>query len=248
MASGAKLADADLAARLAHVTESIRVATAQAGAAIDSVTLVAVAKRQPIAALIALYDLGVRDFGENFYQEMQAHAEALAATGRRPRWHFIGALQGNKVARVTQVSHVIHSVDSAACAQAIVAAAARQGLSPAQVPELLLQVRLADDPSRMGVPICDAVACAQAISDTGAPLVGLMGVPPQGQDPRPHFAHLRRLRDALKGAGAAARVEQLSMGMSEDFAAAIAEGATMVRVGSALFGPRPPATRTKKSP
>jgi pyridoxal phosphate enzyme (YggS family) len=204
------------------------------------VTLIAVSKRQPLGRIAELYDLGVRDFGENYVQALSDRAQQLAGTGRHPRWHLIGHLQKNKVAQAARVAPLLHTVDSLPLAQKWARSMADAGVE-AQVP-VLMQVRLvegADAPGRPGVAPEAAQALATALLDVpGVRLVGLMGVPPQDEPCRPHFARLAHLQHEIRQTPAGAELTELSMGMSDDFREAILEGATMVRVGSALFGPR----------
>jgi len=208
------------------------------GAPAPEVTLVAASKRQPIAKLCALYDAGQRHFGENYVQELQLKACALAATGRHPTWHLIGPLQRNKVRAVLGAWAVVQTVDSLALGRKLCASVSA-GLGARGPLPVLMQVRLSTEGRRPGVAEGDALSLAeQLLNLAGLKVLGLMGVPPQGEDPRPHFARLRALSQALQRLPGGAQARELSMGMSEDFRAAILEGATIVRVGSALFGPR----------
>ena len=219
--------------------EAARAERAQAtGRPAPRVTLVAASKRQPIAKLCALYDAGQRHFGENYVQELQRKAQALAATGRRPTWHLIGPLQRNKVRAFRGLGAVLQTVDSLALGHKL-CAAVQQGLSVQRPLPVLMQVRLSAEGRRPGVAEGDALALGQALLQLqGLQVLGLMGVPPEGADPRPFFARLQALSQGLQRLAGGADAQGLSMGMSQDFRAAILEGATIVRVGSALFGPR----------
>jgi pyridoxal phosphate enzyme (YggS family) len=206
-----------------------------------SVTLVAVSKTKPFESIGAALEAGQRDFGENYAQELQEKADAfaqMAALGSAagfasfdagPRWHFLGALQTNKAKVVVGRAALVHTVDRPSLAAALGKRAAALGL----VQRVLLEVNLADEPQKGGVAPADLPALLQAVRALPAlRCEGLMCIPPAGEDARPHFARLRALRDQ-HGAG-----PELSMGMSDDFEAAIEEGATLVRVGTAIFGAR----------
>ena len=191
------------------------------------VTLVAVSKTQPAAAVREAYAAGQRDFGENYAQEWREKADALADLADL-RWHFIGALQTNKVKYLAGRVHAIHTVDRADLAREIAKRFLAKGV-PARV---FLEVNAGGEASKAGCPPADAPALAEAVRALpGLELVGLMTIPPAGEDPRPYFRALRALRDRLG-------LRELSMGMSADWQAAIEEGATVIRVGSAIFGER----------
>ena len=231
-----------IAAGLATVKERIAAAAGAAGRAPSSVLLVAVSKKMPASDIGAALGAGQRDFGENYAQELRDKRALLSAgslvTGARPAWHFIGPLQTNKVKYVAGQVALIHSVDSLALLDEL----ERRGKDEA----CLIQVNLAGESQKRGV----AVAALPALLDHVATLshvrcAGLMTIPPLETTPaanRPLFAALRALRDQ-HAAVARPRVElvHLSMGMSHDFEVAIAEGATIVRVGTAIFGERSPA-------
>ncbi len=193
------------------------------------VTLVAVSKTQPASAIREAYAAGQRDFGENYAQEWREKADALADLTDL-RWHFIGALQTNKVKYLAGRVAYVHTVDRLALAQELSKRFAQQGA----VARVFLEVNVGDEESKEGCAPADAHALAAAVRALPAvELVGLMCIPPAGLDPRQHFKLLRRLRDALG-------VRELSMGMSSDWPVAVEEGATFVRVGTAVFGSRPP--------
>jgi pyridoxal phosphate enzyme (YggS family) len=234
-----------VAANLAAVRERIAAAADRSGRTPESVRLIAVSKTFPAESVRAAIAAGHRDFGENKVQEAIPKIEAIEGAGEQVRWHLIGHLQSNKARKAARPFDVIHSIDSADLLQKI-DAAAREAR---RTPELLIQVDLAGEATKFGAapdalqPIFDAAA-----SLTNARLVGLMVLPPWSEDPeiaRPYFRRLRELRDELGSRGVpAASLRELSMGMSHDFEVAIAEGATMVRVGTAIFGKRtPPAAR-----
>ena len=191
-------------------------------------TLVAVSKGQPAAAIREAWAAGQRHFGENYVQEWREKAQAL---GDLPdlAWHFIGSLQTNKVKYLVGRVALVHTVDRLELAREISKRSAAKGL----VTAVLLEVNVAAEPSKSGCAPADVPALAEAVRALpGLDLRGLMCIPPAEGDPRPHFRALRALRDRLG-------LAELSMGMSGDYPAAIEEGATMVRVGTAIFGERP---------
>ncbi|MBX3704145.1 MAG: YggS family pyridoxal phosphate-dependent enzyme [Steroidobacteraceae bacterium] len=224
---------------LARVRERIARAAREACRDPASVTLIGVAKSQPAASIARAIDDGLADLGENYLQEAEAHARALA--GRPLRWHFIGALQSNKTRPVAERFDWVHTVDRLKIAERLSAQ------RPAQLPPLAvcIQVNLAGEASKAGVQPDQLPALARAVAALPRlALRGLMALPPEETEiarQRHWFRELRRLRDALAQDGLS--LDALSMGMSGDFEAAIAEGATHLRIGSALFGPRPPPVR-----
>jgi pyridoxal phosphate enzyme (YggS family) len=225
----------DIEARVAAVRERVERAARAAGRDPESVRIVAVSKRQPAAAVREAHRLGLRAFGENYAQELVAKAgETSDLDG--VEWHMIGHLQTNKARLVAPVVGTIHSVDSVHVAAELGKRVAKLGRSV----RVLIEVNVAKDDAKTGcspselAEVMDAVRASPALE-----LRGLMTMPPYADDPetaRPFFAGLRALRTLHGGAGA---LPELSMGMSHDLEVAIAEGATMVRVGTALFGERP---------
>lgn len=220
--------------RLAAVRARIAAAAVAAGRAPEEVTLIGVGKSQPATAIRAAAGEGLGDVGENYVQEALEKMQALADLPLT--WHFIGPLQSNKTRPVAERFQWVHSVDRLKVAQRL------SGQRPHYAPPLqvCLQVRLGDEPTKSGVTPRELPALAAAVAELPRlTLRGLMCVPPVETDSarqRHWFAELRRLRDGLAGAGH--RLDVLSMGMSGDFELAIAEGATHVRVGTALFGAR----------
>ena len=200
-----------------------------------AVTLVAVSKAQPPAALRAAFDAGCRDFGESYVQEALPKMEALADL--EASWHFIGRLQANKARDVARRFGWVHGVDRARLAAAL----SRE--RPASLPPLdvCIQVNISEEASKGGVPPGEALALAREVRGLpGLRLRGLMGMARHTGErtaQRAQFALLRRTKEEIDAAGIA--LDTLSMGMSDDFEAAIAEGATMVRIGTAIFGDRP---------
>jgi len=230
-----------IADRLTEVRARIGAAARSAGRDPASVLLVAISKTFPIELVREAYAAGQRDFGENRVQEALDKIEA----GRdlALRWHLVGHLQSNKARRAAQAFATIQSIDSLELLRRVDAAAADAGASP----ELLIQVDLADEATKFGLPPADVPALFDAASRLrAARVVGVMTLPPYPENPedsRPWFTRLRDLRDGWLAAGVpAAMLRELSMGMSGDFEVAIQEGATMVRVGTAIFGRRAPGS------
>jgi PLP dependent protein len=221
-------------ANLSAVREKIAAAARAAGRAPQSVTLVGVTKTQPAAMVVAAHAAGLTDFGENYVQEAVVKIAALPRAG--VAWHFIGQLQTNKTRAVAEHFDWVHTVDRLKLAERLSAQRSYHG-EPLQV---LVQVKLADEPTKGGVAPAELAALTRAVAALPRlRLRGLTCVPPVSDDVRVQrgfFAELRRLRDDLNGDGLA--LDALSMGMSADFEAAILEGATHVRIGTALFGPR----------
>ncbi len=208
------------------MTVAERLAAVRAGLP-AGVTLVAVSKTQPVEAIREAYAAGQRDFGENYAQEWREKADALAGLADL-RWHFIGALQTNKVKYLAGRVAAIHTVDRVELAREISKRFAAKGATA----RVYLEVNVGGEASKSGCAPADAPALAAAVR--GLPsveVVGLMTIPPAEEDPRPHFQALRALRDRLGLAG-------LSMGMSSDWSIAVEEGSTCVRVGTAIFGAR----------
>lgn len=224
-------AASDVPANLAAVKAAIAQAAFADGRDGDAVTLVAVSKTHPPEVVRAAIVAGQRRFGENRVQEAEAKWPALKAAYSDLRLHLIGPLQRNKVRRAIRLFDVIEVVDSVRLAATLAEAMAETG----ERPDLLIQVNTGEEPQKSGVAPLDADGLIRAcIEDFGLPVRGLMCIPPLGEEPALHFALLREIarRNGLKA---------LSMGMSDDYPVAIRFGATMVRVGSAIFGPRPAA-------
>ncbi len=228
--------EAAVSANLAAVRARLDRAADAAGRSPDEIRLVAVSKTFGVAHVEAAAAAGLRDLGENRVQEA---LDKQAATPALPlRWHLVGHLQSNK-ARKAVAFDWIHSVDSPALLGRLDRAAAEAGRSP----QLLVQVDLAGEATRHGAREDEARRIVEAAAECRAVrLRGLMILPPWSDDPeaaRPWFGRLRALRDELQaGAPESVRLDELSMGMSHDFETAIEEGATMIRVGTAIFGRR----------
>ena len=202
-----------------------------------SVTLIGVSKRQPVAALHEAADAGLFEYGENYAQELRDKRREI--TDPRAKWHFIGPVQTNKVKYVIGTA-CIHTVDRDTLLAEINRRAARQDL----IQTVLIQVNIAAEPQKHGAPPADVPALLDRCAGLShVRCHGLMLIPPAGtpEQTRSHFRALRQFRDDLaRTTRPHVELGELSMGMSADFEVAIAEGATMVRVGTAIFGPRPP--------
>ncbi len=214
----------EIARNVAAVTERMARAAVRSGRDPGSVALLAVSKTKPLEDLLAAYAAGVRAFGENRVQEAEAKFPHLPAGVAR---HLIGPLQSNKVNKAARLADVVETVDSEGLAWRLDRAAQQAGRRIA----VFLEVKTGDEPTKTGVSPTDAPALADVVRALPAlDLRGLMTIPPPGET-RPHFVVLRELARSLG-------LPELSMGMSDDFEVAIEEGATLVRVGSALFGTR----------
>lgn len=196
----------------------------------NRITLVAVSKRQPIDAILRVHDLGHQDFGENLAQELATKAEELERRGRKVHWHFIGRLQRNKINKVLPVASVIQSVDSLELAEALHKRAAHPT-------DVLLQVNVGQEEQKGGVvPEQTLHLVEQMRGYANLKLRGLMAIPPVDADPSPYFQTMANLSQRVQQQHP--DVSELSIGMSSDFETAIHYGATMVRVGTAIFGER----------
>lgn len=228
-----------IAARWQRIRAAAAEAALRAGRDPAAITIVAASKTKPVAVLEEALAAGVTDFGENYVQEAEAKIAALAARGVRPRWHMIGHLQRNKAKRAVELFDVVHTVDDAALGRALDRHAAARGV----VLPVLVEVNVGGEASKSGVAPGDAAALLAELGACAALRVdGLMTMPPPGADAeaaRPYFRQTRELLERLRAAAPAnAPLQALSMGMSDDFAVAIEEGATLVRVGRALLGDR----------
>ncbi len=201
------------------------------------VTLVAVSKTKPAADILALYDLGQRDFGENYVQELLQKKPQLP---QDIRWHFIGHLQRNKIKQLAPFVHLIHGVD----APALLQEGEKQGAKCGRVLTVLLQVHIASEETKFGFEVAQVAPLLQSVGAAPLPHVraaGLMGMASNTADAmqvQREFATLAALYAHVKAQDIAPAFQYLSMGMSGDYAAAIAAGSNMVRIGSLLFGAR----------
>ena len=233
-----------IALNLAAVRARLERAARAARRPPQDIRLVAISKTFPVDYVRAAAAAGQADFGENRVQE--ALQKIAGSADLSIRWHLVGHLQSNKARRAATAFHCIHSVDSLDLLGRLDGAAAEAGAAP----ELLVQVDLAAEPTKFGIPeplvrpLFDAELRA-------ARLVGLMVLPPWAENPeeaRPWFRRLRELRDRLGADGIPpGRLRELSMGMSHDFEVAVQEGSTMVRIGTAIFGERPRAAATEST-
>jgi hypothetical protein len=235
--------DKEVALGLGEVRDKIESAARRSGRSAADLTLVAVSKLHPVEKVLAAAMAGQRDFGENYAQEalekMDLAREREPRLAGELRWHFIGRLQSNKAKYLVGRFHLLHSLDSAKLARTL-----HKRLLAEQAPRMrvLVQVNLVGEERKGGVAAGDLPGLAEEIAGLESiDLTGLMFMPPfeaPPEDRRPLFARVRELRDSLaERLGAALPV--LSMGMSDDFEQAIAEGATHIRVGTAIFGERP---------
>jgi PLP dependent protein len=226
------LPPAEIASRLASVRDRLASASARSGRDPAAVRLVLASKTQPPEALAAAYDAGARDFGENYVQEADAKRAALGDRSGL-RWHLIGHLQSNKARTAAAIFDLIHSLDSERLARAL----ARTAL-PHRV-RVLIEVNLGGETTKSGVAPEQAESLLES-ARKHVEILGLMTIPPPARKPegaRSCFASVRRLRDQLAARSGLA-LSELSMGMTDDFEIAIEEGATLVRVGRAVFGER----------
>lgn len=223
----------DAAIRLAAIIDRIARAQRRFGPPPDKVTLVAVSKTVPAAAITPFLEAGQRVFGENRVQEAAAKWPGLRVSYDGIELHLVGPLQTNKAREAVALFDVIETLDRDRLAGVLKAEIARAGRGP----RLFVQVNIGEEPQKAGIAPAEAVAFVQRCRDVhGLQIEGLMAIPPEGVPPGPYFAQLATL-------GRDAGVTALSMGMSGDFETAIGMGATHVRVGSALFGARPAAPR-----
>jgi pyridoxal phosphate enzyme (YggS family) len=225
----------NLPAVLQEVRARMARAAAAAGRSAQSVTLLAVGKSHPVELLAAAADCGISDFGESYLQE--ALAKIAALQGRTLTWHFIGRIQANKTRPIAETFAWVHALDRLKVAERLAAQ------RPHQAPPLnvCLEVNIAEEASKGGVRPAELATLAAAVARLPRlALRGLMCIPPEESEParqRAWFARLRALMEELNAAGHS--LDTLSMGMSGDFETAIREGATIVRLGTVLFGARP---------
>jgi pyridoxal phosphate enzyme (YggS family) len=231
-----------LAARFANVKARVAAAAEKCGRNPEEVTLIAISKTHPADVIKELIALGATDLGENRVQEAETKIPQVGrdAGETRLRWHLVGHLQANKARRALNLFDVIHSLDSIDLAQRLDRLCAELGRE--SLP-LLIQVDLGHEETKTGVDEKELPQLAETVQQLARlELIGLMTLPPFFEDPkqaRPYFRRLRELRDELAHKGAfGERRGELSMGMTHDFAVAIEEGATMVRIGTAIFGER----------
>ena len=225
-------------ANLAQVQERIDAAARKVGRRSDEITLIGVSKTHPAETIRAAYEAGLRHFGENRVQEWEGKRVELGTL--QAHWHLVGHLQSNKAARAAGLFHSVDSVDDLALAQRLDRARDEQANGPKL--RILIEVRVEEEESKSGVKPEETAALAGKLAELAhLELAGLMCIPPFLEEPakvRPYFRRLRELRDSL-ARQIGRDLPVLSMGMSHDFEVAIEEGATEVRVGTAIFGSRP---------
>ncbi|MBC7235755.1 MAG: YggS family pyridoxal phosphate-dependent enzyme [Chloroflexi bacterium] len=235
----------NIAVNLAQVRERIGEACARSGRPPEAITLVAVTKTRPIGQILQAYECGLRDFGENRVEELEEKRPLLdnAWSADPPRWHMIGHVQSRKAERAVAVSDVVHSVDSLRLAARLERFAAQAG----RILPVLLELNVSGEASKYGFAAWDAETLA-AFETEIEPLAthehlrvcGLMTMAPIVADmeqTRPIFRRLREIRDRLRERCSWSGWEELSMGMTDDYPVAIEEGATIIRIGRAIFGP-----------
>jgi len=233
-------AQEQLAARLTAVRERIAAAAKSSGRDPDEVKLIAISKTHPASVIRTLIELGASDLGENRVQE--AEGKIIEIGRERVRWHLVGHLQANKARRAVNLFEVIHSVDSLDLARRLERLCDEEGRAKLPV---LIQVDLGHEETKSGMDESELTHMVEGLKSlTHLDLIGLITLPPFFDDTeqsRPFFRRLRELRDELASGGAFGnRRGELSMGMTHDFEIAIQEGATMVRIGTAIFGERVP--------
>lgn len=228
--------DAEMAQRLQQTLQEIDAAARRAGRESGEVSLVAVSKLHPPEAVDALAEAGQRDFGENYVQE--ALDKQQHVVHRDLRWHFVGRIQTKKAKYLPGRFHLVHTIDTAKLVEAL----DRRCDSEEVEQPVLLQVNLAGEAQKGGVTPEDTPSLAEAVlASKRLVLSGLMCMPPFFDDPersRPYFAALRSLKEDLEGR-LGLQLPHLSMGMTNDFVQAIEEGATLLRIGTRIFGERP---------
>jgi pyridoxal phosphate enzyme (YggS family) len=218
----------DVATNLATVRARVAAAAERAGRDPARVNIIAVSKTFPASAVLSVVSAGQHDFGENRVQEAAEKVPAVAAQGAQPRWHLIGHLQTNKARAAVELFDIIHSVDSLHLAETL------SKHAPAGFP-ILVEVNVANESTKTGFASADVERAVEAIGALpNLSLLGLMTVAPAVSDPE----DVRPVFRELAGLAAKLALPELSMGMSNDFEVAVEEGATMVRIGSAIFGHR----------
>jgi pyridoxal phosphate enzyme (YggS family) len=231
------MSESGLQERITAIRERIAAAAKRAGRRADEITLIAVSKTRPADVIRAAYELGIHHFGENRVQEWEG--KRAAVENLPARWHLIGHLQGNKAAKAARIFHSVDSVDDFALVQRL--DRARADAAEPQKLRVLIEVRIAPEEAKSGIERAGLTPLADQVSTLNhLDLQGLMCIPPFLEDAekvRPFFSDLRTLRDDLERK-LGKKLPVLSMGMSHDFEVAIEEGATEVRIGTAMFGTR----------
>ena len=232
-------AQVDVRTNLREVKERIERACERAHRDPSEILLVGVTKKKPVQLILEAIDAGLRDFGENYVQELLPKARAVREAGGEARWHFVGRLQSNKVRHLVGVVSSIHSVDRESVVREL-----KKRVTQDMGLDVYVEVNVGEEEQKGGASALEVEGLVRKLLEVqGIRIAGLMCIPPWSEDPetsRPYFARLRTLRDDIRQRlGLEGEVlSGLSMGMSHDFEVAIEEGATVVRVGTALFGPR----------
>jgi pyridoxal phosphate enzyme (YggS family) len=226
----------NVAGNCARVREQVAEAARRCGRDPQTVRIMAAAKTKPVELIEQAIGAGITDVGENYVQEA---ADKIARIGAPVAWHMIGHLQRNKAGRAVELFDVIQTVDSLALADAL----ARHGERCGHVVRVFVEVNLGEEATKHGIGAADVERLISSLADRRWLLLdGLMAIPPPGRSPedsRPFFRRLRELRDRIRVSAAPnCPLRELSMGMTDDFPVAIEEGATMVRIGTAIFGER----------
>jgi pyridoxal phosphate enzyme (YggS family) len=227
-----------LAERLAGVRQRIEAAARRSGRAVSSVRLVAVSKFRTVEEIEEAIAAGVTEIGESRVQEAETKRGRIAAP--HLVWHLVGRLQSNKAKKAVQYFDIIHSIGTLDMARRVDRLAGEQH----KTQDVLIQVQVADEESKQGLAVSELYQNLERMAElTQLRVLGLMALPPylpNPEDVRPYFARLRELRDGARSRGLGGPAfSELSMGMSHDFEVAVEEGATFVRVGTAIFGERP---------
>jgi pyridoxal phosphate enzyme (YggS family) len=228
--------EVDIAANINTVKKRIAIAAAKCNRSPDTIKLLAVTKTVSPSAIVEAIDAGITMFGENYVQEAK---EKVAIIGPRAQWHMIGHLQTNKAKYAINLFNYIHSVDRMDLAWEL----DKKALLAGHKMNILIEVNVSGEKTKNGIPVATAISLVQDISKLENLFVrGLMTMAPYSANPesaRPYFASLRNLRDEIIRAGITGiLMDELSMGMTDDFEVAIEEGATIVRIGRAIFGER----------
>lgn len=216
----------ELVANLEEVRGRISEAASRVGRSPDEITLIAVSKTMPVADILALWEVGQRDFGENYVQEWRDKVDELPDS---IRWHYIGGLQSNKAKYLANRVALIHSIDSKSAVKELVK---RSEVAP----EILVQVNTGNDEAKGGIEPDAALEFVKQAMGLGATVRGFMTIPPFDRDAIPYFREMKGLFDSARKE--MPELEILSMGMTSDFETAIELGATHIRVGTAIFGKR----------
>lgn len=228
----------DMRSNITKIRERVKKACERSGRSVNDVTLVAVSKKFGIDNIKQAFDLGIRDFGENYAQEFRDKSRIIGEEyNREIKWHFIGTLQRNKVKYVVGNAHLFHSLHSLKIAEEFNKRAGKLGVNT----DALIEVNISGEGNKSGVKPVKLKKLLDSVNDLkNVNIIGLMGMAPyldKQEKSRPYFKMLRELRDEMQQFNSG--LKELSMGMSGDFEVAVEEGATIIRIGSSIFGERP---------